>query len=80
MLYIPNVSMPTENHNYPYFPNPYNPFSKPEPVHFLTLNQPQKQFVPTMTGTMQAFQQHPKPLMNVYFPAINNAISVTQIV
>ncbi|VDK82119.1 unnamed protein product, partial [Onchocerca ochengi] len=39
MLCFPNVSLPTRNYNCPYFPNPYSPFSQPEPVQLLTMNQ-----------------------------------------
>ncbi|VBB28632.1 unnamed protein product [Acanthocheilonema viteae] len=72
MLCFPNI--PTSAENHPYFPPSYNPFSQSEPVQFLSPNQLPKQFIPTMTTPMQAFQQRPNPLLNVQF---SNPINAT---
>uniref|UniRef100_A0A1I7VUX7 Fusion protein n=1 Tax=Loa loa TaxID=7209 RepID=A0A1I7VUX7_LOALO len=73
MLCFPNISTSAENHTY--FTNLYNPFSQPESVQFLTSTQLPKHVLPTIPASIQPFQQHPCPLLNVHFPPADNTIS-----
>lgn len=74
-LCLSNISTSAGNH--PYFAHSYNPFLHSEPIQFLTSNQRPKQFIPTMTAPMQAFQQYQNPLLNVQLPTVGSAINAT---
>ncbi|CAG9536121.1 unnamed protein product [Cercopithifilaria johnstoni] len=75
MLCFSNIPSSTEN--YSYFTHPHNSFSQSEPVPFLTSNHLPKQFIPTMTAPMQAYQHHPNPLLNIQFPPVGNTMNAT---